>query len=104
MNAVRPLQNCVVGISISDSGEMERLGFDRAEVNRFTVRLTESLLAAGARVAFGHDWRPSGVMEAVAALAIQYFTKPEKDAEASSKLPPIINRVAAPDVPYLQEG
>jgi hypothetical protein len=99
----KPLTGCVVGISISESEEMERLGFDRREMNRCVVRLSELLLAAGARLAFGHDWRPGGVMEAVAALAVRYF-RVRRDAEGRplSKAP-IINRVEWMRQPFLAE-
>jgi hypothetical protein len=102
MNSERPLSGCVIGISISESEEMDRLGFDRSEMNRCVVRLSESLLSAGARLAFGHDWRPGGVMEAVAALAVRYFNV-QRDAEGQpvQREAPIINRVAPPDVPFL---
>jgi hypothetical protein len=101
MTTHRPLTDCVVGFSISESEDMERLGFDRSEMNRCVVRLSESLLAAGARLAFGHDWRPGGVMVAVAALAVRYFhLGPDAAGESKAKAP-IINRVAWPDLPFL---
>jgi SLOG cluster2 len=101
----RPLVGCIVGISISETEEMASHGFDSSEVNRCVVRLAEALLGAGARLAFGHDWRPGGVMEAVAALAVRYFgVIPDIEGanQTQSPLPPIINRVAPPDVPFLQ--
>lgn len=101
MTTHRPLTDCVVGFSISESEDMERLGFDRSEMNRCVVRLSESLLAAGARLAFGHDWRPGGVMVAVAALAVRYFHLGPDAAGKSKAKAPIINRVAWPDLPFL---
>lgn len=101
MTTHRPLTDCVVGFSISESEGMERLGFDRSEMNRCVVRLSESLLAVGARLAFGHDWRPGGVMVAVAALAVRYFRLGPDAAGKSKAKAPIINRVAWPDRPFL---
>ena len=101
MTTHRPLTDCVVGFSISESEDMERLGFDRSEMNRCVVRLSESLLAVGARLAFGHDWRPGGVMVAVAALAVRYFHLGPDAAGKSKAKAPIINRVAWPDLPFL---
>ena len=101
MTTHRPLTDCVVGFSISESEDMERLGFDRSEMNRCVVRLSESLLAVGARLAFGHDWRPGGVMVAVAALAVRYFHLGPGAAGESKPKAPIINRVAWPDLPFL---
>lgn len=104
MSSPRPLAGCVVGISISESDDLHRLGFDRDEMNRCIVRLSESFLAAGARLAFGHDWRPGGVMEAVAALAVRHFDLGwDAKGHTISKDAPIINRVAPPDLPFLSE-
>jgi hypothetical protein len=94
----RPLAGCIVGISTSESDELESLGFDRFELNRTIIRLSEALLGAGARLAFGHDWRPGGVMEAVAALAVRYFDVSQENVAPPA---PILNRVAPPDVPFL---
>ena len=104
MNNDRPLAGCTVGISISESDEMVRLGFDRSEMNRCVVRLSEALLSTGARLAFGHDWRPGGVMEAVAALAVRYFNvrRDEAGRPLEGKAP-ILNFVAPPDIPFLTE-
>lgn len=104
MNADRPLTGITVGISISESEEMERLGFNRSDMNRCVVRLSEALLAAGARLAFGHDWRPGGVMEAVAALAVRYFAFARRGDPAGEREAPILNRVAWPDVPFLAQS
>lgn len=95
----RPLAGCIVGISTSESDELESLGFDRFELNRTIIRLSEALLGAGARLAFGHDWRPGGVMEAVAALAVRYFDVSQENAVVPPA--PILNRVAPSDVPFL---
>lgn len=95
----RPLAGCIVGISTSESDELQALGFDRFEVNRTVIRLSEALLGAGSRLAFGHDWRPGGVMEAVAALAVRYINVPPMDSGPPQA--PILNRVAPPDVPFL---
>lgn len=103
MSDERPLAGCVVGISISETEDMDRLGFDRSEMNRSVVRLSESLLGAGGRLAFGHDWRPGGVMVAVAALAVRYFRLRHDLAGDSHHEAPIINRVPWPNVPFLSE-
>ena len=97
----RPLAGCVVGISISESPDMARLGFAHSDLNRCVVRMSEALLAAGARIAFGHDWRPNGVMMAVAALAVRYFRLGPLLGDHENEPAPIINRVAPPDEPFL---
>ena len=96
----RSLTGCIVGISTSESEELESLGFDHFEVNRTVIRLSEALLGAGARLAFGHDWRPGGVMEAVAALAVRYLNVNPLNSRPPQA--PILNRVAPPDIPFLK--
>lgn len=101
----RPLSGCIIGLSVSETEELGNLGYDSSDVNRFVVRLAESLLSFGGRLVFGHDWRPGGVMEAVAALALRYSPPPlnESGRRASSDAP-VINLVAHPDVPFLARG
>lgn len=88
------LEGVRVGISISGNrDELSRHGFTNAALNRFTVRMTRSLLAEGATLAFGHDWRPEGVMEAIASVALDYlsFAAPEEAG------PRILNLVPWPE-------
>jgi hypothetical protein len=68
----RPLEGLAVGISISVGEDSVRHGFSEEEANRNVVRLCDALLSRGARLVFGHDWRPGGVMSAVARLAVAY--------------------------------
>jgi hypothetical protein len=68
----RPLEDLGVGISISVGEESMQHGYSEEEVNRSVVRLSDALLSRGARLVFGHDWRPSGIMSAVARLAVAY--------------------------------
>ena len=65
----RALTGISVGISISESEDSGRLGFGPKEVNQVTVDFSRELVGQGASVVFGHDWRPDGVMHAVAAAA-----------------------------------
>jgi hypothetical protein len=66
----RPLQGCSIGISVSESETSSARGFPSAQVNRVTFDIASALLGQGARVVFGHDWRPDGVMEAVCRFAL----------------------------------
>jgi hypothetical protein len=68
----RPLEGLAVGISISVGEDSVQHGSSEEEVNHSVVRLSDALLSRGARLVFGHDWRPSGVMSAVARLAVAY--------------------------------
>ena len=58
-----------VGISVSQSAEAERLGYDERQINRIVIRMAQFFLDRDMRVIFGHDWREDGVMRAVADFA-----------------------------------
>jgi hypothetical protein len=92
-NAPRRLNGLVVGISISESDDLRDWGYTPADVNRSMVRMSEALLAAGARLIFGHDWRPDGIMDAICRLAIRYQPRDE----LSSREPLIQSVLAWPD-------
>ena len=90
----RPLRGLRVGLSISGTGEdMAGRGFTESGLNRLTVRLARALLAEGGSLAFGHDWREGGVMEAVASIALDY----QGPAESPDLGPPILNFIPWPD-------
>lgn len=90
--AQRPLNGMVIGISISESDDLAGFGYSSADVNRTTVRMSEALLAAGAQLIFGHDWRPDGIMDAICRLAIRY----QPSGEYSSSAPLIQSLVPWP--------
>jgi SLOG cluster2 len=68
----RPLHGLAIGISISEADDLPRYGLIPGDVNSVTVELCRRLIALGAGVCLGHQWRPGGVMEAVARLARTY--------------------------------
>ena len=68
----RPLEDAVVGISISEGEDLGRYGLTSADVNRVTVELCRRLIGLGAQVVLGHKWMPGGVMQAVARFAQAY--------------------------------
>src|SRR5688572_29128096 len=88
----RPLEGVAVGISVGYGEDSAQCGFTEEAMNLVVVRLADGLLAAGARLVFGHDWRPRGVMAAVADLAVRYepSTMP---ADGSARLCRITNLV-----------
>jgi hypothetical protein len=92
--ASRALHGVRLGISISESAGSQGLGFDAEEVNRTVERLCRDMLAQGAGLIFGHDWRAGGVMERVLGFA-QTYQQPA-DGE-----PLLINLVPWPDGPAL---
>lgn len=68
----RPLEELAVGISVSLGEDSSLHGFTEEEMNRSVVRISDALLSAGARLVFGHDWRPGGIMAAIGQLAVSY--------------------------------
>ncbi|HEX4966736.1 MAG TPA: hypothetical protein VF173_38350 [Thermoanaerobaculia bacterium] len=99
MKAARPLAGLRVGISVSNSADLEDRGFTPAGMNRLTVSLAGALLDAGATLAFGHDWRREGIMEAVCHAALDSFGCPEGDAP-----PLILNLIPWPEKTVVPAG
>jgi hypothetical protein len=91
----RPLNGVAIGISISESEDLASLGLNDADVNRVTVELCRRFVALGAQIILGHQWRPRGVMEAVARFAQAY--------QSETKNPIIHNFLAWPDRAALSE-
>lgn len=88
----KPLAGLRVGISISESDDLEARGFTPSAMNRLTVRLNEALLAAGAILVFGHDWREDGIMDAICRSALWSSGYPDPDTP-----PPLLNLLPWPD-------
>ncbi len=106
MNPIRrQLAGYVVNLSISESGESARLGFPLWQVNRITLQIVAALFGQGVSVAFGHDWRDDGVMEAVYGFARQVQSPvPLSSSKAEATGQPLLrNMLPWPDSPYLPE-
>lgn len=97
----RLLRDWVIGISVSEGPDLAKLGFAEEDVNRAIVRLSERLLSAGARLIFGHDWRPNGVMDAVCRFAAT-FRPPDYDTGCLQAA--ITNLLPWPDTTQLDAG
>jgi hypothetical protein len=82
--ASRRLEGLAVGISVAVGEDSAHHGCSEEEINRTIVRLSDELLSCGARLVFGHDWRPSGVMSAVARLAVAHEPGPAGFDEQST--------------------
>jgi SLOG cluster2/TIR domain len=54
------LSGKVIGISISESPDLEKLGFSAVHQKRALIEISRHLLAQGASVAYGGDLRPDG--------------------------------------------
>jgi SLOG cluster2 len=77
----QPLKDIVIGLSLSEHApDMSLRGLPPDEANRLVLRFAEKFLSHGATLAFGHDWRPDGVMEAVYDLAVRYTSLAEESA------------------------
>lgn len=92
----RPLEGRRVGISISESDDLPALGLGNETVNALTVDLARRLIALGASVVLGHNWRTGGIMEAVARFALAY-----KSQSGPTEQFLIYNYLAFPDEPSL---
>lgn len=101
----RPLAGRVINLSISESGDSARLGFPVWQVNRITLQIVAALFGQGVSVAFGHDWREDGVMEAVYGFARQVQPPvPFSSSKADVAGQPLLrNMLPWPDSPYLPE-
>lgn len=78
----KPLSGKVIGISISDSPDLQRLGFSAVHQKRYLIEISRHLLAQGASVAYGGDLRPGGftidLVEMVKAYNEQATERAEK--------------------------
>jgi hypothetical protein len=98
----RPLADCVISLSISESDDSEKRGFPSWQVNRVTLQLVSALFGQGASVLFGHDWREDGVMEAVYGFARQM--QPPNSISTTNEVQPMLqNLLPWPDSPHLSE-
>lgn len=94
----RPLEGMAVGISISEAEDLANTGFTPNDINLVTVELCRRLVALGAQVVLGHQWRPGGIMEQVTRFAQAYHM------ESGASGQPIVHNVMAwPDKASLSE-
>ena len=68
----KPLSGKVVGISISDSPELELLGFSAFHLKGALIEISRHLLAQGASVAYGGDLRPGGFTQDLVEMVKAY--------------------------------
>ena len=103
--AHRPLAGCAINISVSEGDDSSKRGFPEWQVNRVTLQIAAALFGQGCNIAFGHDWRENGVMDAVYAFARQVQPPiPISPNEAALEQQPLMrNLLPWPDSPYLAE-
>ena len=85
----RPLEGMAIGISISEGEDLASTGFTAADIDLVTVELCRRLVASGAQVVLGHQWRPGGIMEQITQFARAYHT------ESGGPEQPIVHSVMA---------
>lgn len=68
----KPLSGKVVGISISNSPDLEQLGFSDTHLKRALIEVSRHLLAQGACLAYGGDLRPGGFTQDLVEMAKAY--------------------------------
>jgi hypothetical protein len=89
----RAHQGLRAGISVSESDDLAQRGATGATVSRLTVSLSRRLLAEGGCLAFGHDWREEGIMNALCSFALEARGVLHDDPDE----PAILNLVPWPD-------
>lgn len=101
----RPLEGCIVNLSISQSDNSEQRGFPSWQVNRIMLQIVAALFGQGASLVFGHDWRKDGVMEAVYGFArqVQAPIRLSLEQSAAEQQPLLKNLLPWPETPYLPE-
>ena len=82
-----------VGISVSQCKEALRIGYDDQQIHRIVIRIAQYFLDKNMRVIFGHDWRPDGVMHAVAKFAGRVASRSEANSDLNDELPRMLNVV-----------
>jgi hypothetical protein len=85
----RKLEGMAIGISISEAEDLASTGFTPNDINLVTVELCRRLVALGAQVVLGHQWRPGGIMEQVTRFAQAYHMESGGSGE------PIVHNVMA---------
>ncbi len=86
----KPLSGKMIGISISESPELQRLGFSAVHLKRTLIEISRHLLAQGASVAYGGDLRPGGFTLDLVEMVKAY------NEEATERAEKILNFLAWP--------
>jgi SLOG cluster2/TIR domain len=86
----KPLSGKTIGISISESSDLQRLGFSAVHQQRALIEISRHLLAQGASVAYGGDLRPGGFTLDLVEMVKAY------NEEATERAEKILNFLAWP--------
>jgi SLOG cluster2/TIR domain len=85
-----PLSGKTIGISISESSDLQRLGFSAVHQQRALIEISRHLLAQGASVAYGGDLRPGGFTLDLVEMVKAY------NEEATERAEKVMNFLAWP--------
>lgn len=93
-----------IGISASLDGRGSNSSeLTEADLNQFVGTIALTLLSRGAKLVFGHDWRPDGVMTEILRVA-QAYHAPVEPQQVVDRVPLITACVAWPDEPYADKS
>ncbi|MCE9658086.1 MAG: hypothetical protein K8R60_05965 [Burkholderiales bacterium] len=92
MNYREPLSDKAVAISISDSDDMELLGLAHEHLRDAMAEVSRHLLAFGARLNYGGDFRKDGFSE----LLFELVTRHRRDADVNDVRVAVTNYVPWP--------
>lgn len=87
-----PLSQKVIGISISDSDDMEALGLAEEHLLDAMAEIARHLLAMGARLVYGGDLREYGFTE----ILFELVARHRRDADVGDICPAVANYFAWP--------
>jgi len=87
-----------LGLSFSEPEDIAERELSSADLNRFATRLTRIVLDRRGGVVSGHDWRPRGIMRALAHFARRSSSELEDRTRGE---PPLRNFIPWPDRPAL---
>lgn len=66
------LEACIIGVSVSDAVDAPLLGVDKVAVDYLASQLVHQLLAVGADIGYGGDFRPGGFTEVIGEAVFRY--------------------------------
>lgn len=92
MSYREPLSQVAIGISISDSEDMEANGLSDEHLRDAMAEVARHLLALGARLVYGGDIREHGFTE----LLFELVARHRRDADADDRRPAIASYMAWP--------
>lgn len=94
MTYQEPLSKQAIAIAISESADLGALGLAPEHLRDAMTEIARHLLAMGARLVYGGDFRAGGFTELLIELVARY----RRDADTGDKRPAVVNYLAWPIV------